>query len=81
MYGCYVFESRHRGCRPYGSGGYDRNKLIPTARWVSAPCSIVVLGLPLGSATTSTVPEMAWVRTDGRKIADDPTLLQQEKVT
>jgi len=57
----------------------DRNKLIPTAPWVSALCSIVVLGLLLGCATTSTVPEMAWVRTDGRKIADDPTLLQQGK--
>jgi hypothetical protein len=24
-------------------------------------------------------PEMAWVRTDGRRIADDPALLQQGK--
>ena len=59
----------------------DRNKLIPTARWVSAPCSIVVLGLLLGCATMSTVPETAWVRTDGRKTADDPTLLSKGKVT
>jgi hypothetical protein len=28
--------------------------------------------------TTSTLPtELAWVRTDGRKIGDDPVLLQQ----
>jgi hypothetical protein len=32
-----------------------------------------------GCVTTSTVPEMAWLRTDGRKIADDPALLRQGK--
>ena len=32
-----------------------------------------------GCVTTSTLPEIAWVRTDGRKIADDPVLLQQGK--
>jgi hypothetical protein len=32
-----------------------------------------------GCVTTSTIPEMAWVRTDGRKIADEPALLQQGK--
>jgi hypothetical protein len=32
-----------------------------------------------GCATTSTIPLMAWVRTDGRKVADDPALLQQGK--
>jgi hypothetical protein len=30
-----------------------------------------------GCVTTSTIPQLAWVRTDGRKIADDPALLQQ----
>ena len=49
------------------------------ARWVSALCSIVVLGPLLGCATTSSVPKMAWVRTDGREIAADLTLLQQWK--
>jgi hypothetical protein len=34
---------------------------------------------PRAFGATSTVPEMAWVRTDGRKIADDPALLQQGK--
>ena len=28
---------------------------------------------------TATPPEMAWVRTDGRKTADDPGLLRQGK--
>jgi hypothetical protein len=57
----------------------DCNKLIPIARWGSAPRSIIVFNLLLGCAPTSTVPEMAWVRTDGRKIADNPALLQQGK--
>jgi hypothetical protein len=44
-----------------------------------------MLILLLGCATTppivATPPivEMAWVRTDGRKVADDPALLQQGK--
>jgi hypothetical protein len=44
-----------------------------------ACCFIAGLILLSGCVTTSTVPEMAWVRTDGRKIADDPALLQQGK--
>ena len=42
-------------------------------------CFIGGLILLSGCVTTSTLPEMAWVRTDGRKIADDPALLQQGK--
>ena len=42
-------------------------------------CFIAALILLSGCVTTSTIPEMAWVRTDGRKIADDPALLQQGK--
>ena len=42
-------------------------------------CYIGSLILLSGCVTTSTLPEMAWVRTDGRKIADDPALLQQGK--
>jgi hypothetical protein len=57
----------------------DRNRLIPTVQWVSAPCFLAMLGLLSGCVTTYTLPEMAWVRTDGRKIADDPALLQQGK--
>jgi hypothetical protein len=57
----------------------DRNRLIPTAQWLSVPCFLAMLGLLSGCVTTSIVPEMAWVRTDGRKIADDPALLQQGK--
>ena len=33
----------------------------------------------LSACVTATPPEMAWVRTDGRKIADDPGLLRQGK--
>ena len=44
-----------------------------------AYCFIAGLILLSGCVTTSTLPEMAWVRTDGRKIADDPALLQQGK--
>jgi hypothetical protein len=39
----------------------------------------LIAGLLLlaGCATTTPVIEMAWVRTDGQRIADSPTLLQQ----
>jgi hypothetical protein len=33
----------------------------------------------LSACVTATPPEMAWVRTDGRKTADDPGLLRQGK--
>ena len=52
-------------------------------RWISALCLTAVLIPLLGCATTPPIvptppiAEMAWVRTDGRKIADDPALLQQ----
>ena len=42
----------------------DRNRLIPTEKWLSAPCFLAMLGLLSGCVTTSTVPEMAWVRTE-----------------
>jgi hypothetical protein len=38
---------------------------------------IAVLSVQLGCVTSK--PEMAWVRTDGRRIVDDPALLQQGK--
>jgi hypothetical protein len=68
--------------------GVMSRKMVPVMsvwRWISALCSTAILILLLGCATTppivTTPPiaEMAWVRTDGRKIADDPTLLQQGK--
>jgi hypothetical protein len=41
---------------------------------------IATLSLQFGCVTSKpSKPEMAWVRTDGRKIADDPALLQQGK--
>jgi hypothetical protein len=33
----------------------------------------------LSACVTASPPEMAWVRTDGRKIADDPGLLRHGK--
>jgi len=70
-------------------------KLKPAEQWFSDTFSFLpfvgggtvagpnyfIAGLILlsGCVTTSTLPEMAWVRTDGRKIADDPALLQQGK--
>ena len=39
---------------------------------------VATLSVHFGCATSRpTKPEMAWVRTDGRKILDDPALLQQ----
>ena len=38
---------------------------------------VAVLSVQLGCVTSK--PEMAWVRTDGRRIVDDPALLQQGK--
>ena len=58
-------------------------KMMPVmSPWISALCFTAILIPLLGCATTPpivTAPpiaEMAWVRTDGRKIADDPALLQ-----
>ena len=36
---------------------------------------IAALGVQVGCATSR--PDMAWVRTDGRRIVDDPDLLKQ----
>ena len=36
---------------------------------------IMALGLPISCATNK--PEMAWVRTDGKRIGNDPDLLRQ----
>jgi len=41
---------------------------------------IATLSVLFGCATDRpSAPEMAWVRTDGRKVGDDPALLQQGK--
>jgi hypothetical protein len=44
-------------------------------RQLSAFVTVVALGMQVGCATNK--PEMAWVRTDGRRIVDDPDLLKQ----
>jgi hypothetical protein len=63
---------RARGCwtqrRQLGTGERRR----PTLALV-----IIAALVLFGCATSNN--EMAWVRTDGRKIADDPALLQQGK--
>jgi hypothetical protein len=59
----------------------DRNR-APKSRnadAIWACCLIAKLMLLSGCVTTSTLTELAWVRTDGRKIGDDPALLQQGK--
>ena len=57
--------------------GRNRGPVI----WRRDPIHCWIAGLILlsGWVTTPTIPQMAWVRTDGRKIADDPALLQQGK--
>ena len=59
--------------------GHSRVPVVSERRSNLVYSSIAGLILLSGCVTTSIVPEMAWVRTDGRKIADDPALLQQGK--
>ena len=44
-------------------------------RRTSVCVMVVAPGMPVGCATNK--PEMAWVRTDGRRIGDDADLLKQ----
>ena len=44
-------------------------------RQLSAFVTIFALGMQAGCTTNK--PEMSWVRTDGRRIVDDPDLLKQ----
>jgi hypothetical protein len=44
-------------------------------RQLSAFVTVFALGMQVGCATNK--PEMSWVRTDGRRIVDDPDLLKQ----
>jgi hypothetical protein len=48
----------------------------PGRRYAFLVYAVAMLYLPVVCVTMK-APEMAWVRTDGRRIADDPTLLQQ----
>ena len=50
----------------------------PGRRYAFLVYAVAMLNLPVVCVTMK-APEMAWVRTDGRRIADDPTLLQQGK--
>jgi hypothetical protein len=56
------------------------------AKWGHRPlrcatvlCAVAILNVLPGCLTMKAAPEMAWVRTDGRRIGDDPALLQQGK--
>ena len=51
----------------------------PGLRYAAVLCTVAMLNVLPGCVTTKAAPEMAWVRTDGRRIADDPALLQQGK--
>ena len=51
----------------------------PLLRYASVLCAVAMLNVLPGCVTMKAAPEMAWVRTDGRRIADDPALLQQGK--
>jgi len=51
----------------------------PAPHYAFIFCAVALLNALPGCVTTTVPPEMAWVRTDGRKIADDPELLQQGK--
>ena len=59
--------------------GHTRVPVVSERRSNLVYSSIAGLILLSGCVTTSTISEMSWVRTDGRKIADDPALLQQGK--
>jgi hypothetical protein len=52
----------------------------PKLHDASVLCTVAILNVLSGCVTTTVAPQMAWVRTDGRKITDDPALLQQGKV-
>jgi hypothetical protein len=50
----------------------------PALSYASILCTLAMLdALPACVSTTNVAPGMAWVRTDGRRITDDPALLQQ----
>jgi len=51
----------------------------PGLRHASVLCTFAMLTVLPGCVTTTVAPGMAWVRTDGRRITDDPALLQQGK--
>src|ERR1700722_2230844 len=51
----------------------------PRLHYASVLCIVAILNLLPGCVTTTVATQMAWVRTDGRRITDDPALLQQGK--
>ena len=51
----------------------------PGLRYAFVLCAVTILNVLPGCVTMKAAPEMAWVRTDGRRITDDPALLQKGK--
>jgi hypothetical protein len=51
----------------------------PRLHYAFVLCTVALLNVLPGCVTKTVAPQMAWVRTDGRKITDDPALLQQGK--
>jgi len=55
------------------------NQASPGLRYASVLCTVTMLNVLPGCVTTTVATQMAWVRTDGHRITDDPALLQQGK--
>ena len=51
----------------------------PRLHYAFVLCTVAILNVLPGCVTTTVATQMAWVRTDGRRITDDPALLQQGK--
>jgi hypothetical protein len=51
----------------------------PGLRYTFVLRAVAMLNVLPGCVTMKSAPEMAWVRTDGRRISDDPALLQRGK--
>ena len=51
----------------------------PRLHYAFVLCTVAILNVLPGCVTTTVPTQMAWVRTDGRRITDDPALLQQGK--
>src|ERR1700723_715481 len=52
---------------------------LPRLHYASVLCTVAILNVLPACVTTTVATQMAWVRTDGRRITDDPALLQQGK--
>jgi hypothetical protein len=51
----------------------------PRLHYAFVLCTVAIVNVLPGCVTTTVATQMAWVRTDGRRITDDPGVLQQGK--